>query len=110
MNTTKFKFEFQERQASFKHYIIVWNFESVGELTFKILDGDLHIQNVFIHEDYQGQIGFGNWLRTFENIYVYNVLPESEAYWHRRRAIIVSTVEQPKFLDILFEEEDCVEC
>lgn len=108
MNTPKFKLEFQEKIEDYKHYIIVHDFESVGEIFFIIRYGTLHIFNVFIHDDYKGKVGFGNWLRTFETILVYNVLPESVDYWHRRKAGIVSTVEKQKFSDIIFEqgEED----
>ena len=106
MNSPKFKLEFQEQSYGHKNYIIVHRFEAVGEITFKIKKGVLHIYNVFIHTEFKGLVGFGDWLRTFETICVYSVLPEAIAYWQRRKADIISTVERPRFSDIIFDEED----
>ena len=106
MNTPRFKLEYQEQNKGHKQYIIVHDFESVGEIVFKIKDGELHVYSVFVHDEFQGQVGFGDWLRTFETIYAYNVLAEAIAYWHRRRAEIVSTVERQRFSDIIFEEDE----
>ncbi len=98
-----FKLKFQEKLGKFKQYTIVDKTEEVGEITFAILNKDLHIQNVFIYEEFIGKVGFGDWIRTFEDVYVYDVLPKATLYWARRGAIIVSTVKPVKFEDIIFE-------
>ncbi len=104
-----FKLKFQEKLSKFKQYNIIHKAEEVGEITLAILNKDLHIQNVFIYEEFIGKVGFGDWVRTFEDVYVYDVLPKSIFYWTRRGAIIVSTVEPIKFEDIIFENTELEE-
>ena len=109
MNTPKFKLEFKEKGEDYNEYNILFDGFSVGDIEFAIVGGDLYIASVFVDDIWQSRIGFGNWLRTFENIYVSNVLPEAEAYWHRRKAVILSTVKMLRFNDIIFEKEELID-
>jgi len=99
----RFKLKFKEKRGYVKNYDIYFNLVHIGEIDFRILVGELHITNVFIDDDYKGKVGFGDWLRTFENIFVYDALPNSIFYWTRRGATIISETKFLTFEDIIFE-------
>lgn len=98
------KFKYVEEWSGNHCYDILHNGKAVGEIAMLISYGELHIYNVVIDSEYRGKVGFGDWLRTFETIRVYDVLPDSVDYWRRRKAEVVNIVTKPPFMDIEFIE------
>jgi len=45
-----------------------------------------------------------SWIKQFDAIYAYQVVPEAVSYWEYIGATILTVVGESKFEDIVFEE------
>ncbi len=89
-----------------KHYAILFNGNTVGNIEMSIDDGIISIRHVFIDPDYRKAVRFWEWLKRFHDIYVYDVVPDAVMYWNKQGAKIKSYVPECRFKDIPFTEEE----
>lgn len=77
-----------------------------GLLSFKVDYAGIHIHNVYVHNIYKKDIEFTAWLKTFPEVFAYDVVPDAVSYWKHISATIVNIVGTSRFEDMVIEKED----
>ena len=89
----------------FKEYVILTKEGFHAGLISFLTDGlNIHIANLYVHEQYKHDVKVTAWLRKFKQIYAYQVVPEAVSYWKHIGAEILTKVGENKFEDIVFDE------
>ena len=86
-------------------YTIYNNGTEIGFIEFRVRERTIFISHVFIEEEARDGL-FTAWVKQFEAIIAISVLPESIDYWKKLNATIYSMVSEPRFLDLIFMEDE----